>query len=457
MKLRDLFYRIKRIGKKNSDSAVSDRMIDGIMLWDMMYRNEPPWKSDTVQPCNLAATVSSEISRLITLELDTEIDGSARAEFLNRQYQVLIGDLQSRLELGCALGGMMFKPYISGKNVEIDCVSADRFFPVMYNARGEITGAIFTETKIEDNILYIRLERHELIGTTYTITNRAFKQRIWDSSADITTLGNEIELSEVKDWAELDKECVIQNIQKPLFAYFKVPSANNIDTSSPLGVSCFARAVEHIKQADEQWSRILWEFEGSELAVFADEFALKYDGGNMSMPKKSERLFRSLNISGSSGADFFKEFSPQIRDVSLLNGFNAILRRIEFDCGLAYGTLSDINSVDKTATEIKASKQRSYAMVCSGQRSLKKALEQLVYAIDVWVTLGNLAPAGKYDISFNFGDGVLEDTDKEQQIRLQEVSAGLLRKENYLMWRYGVTEEQARDMLPQTADIFEGV
>lgn len=175
------------------------------------------------------------------------------------------------------------------------------------------------------------------------------------------------------------------------------------------------------------------------------------------MPKKSERLFRSLNISGSSGADFFKEFSPQIRDVSLLNGFNAILRRIEFDCGLAYGTLSDINSVDKTATEIKASKQRSYAMVCSGQRNLKKALEQLVYAIDVWTTLGNLAPVGKYNISFNFGDGVLEDTDKEQQIRLQEVSAGLLRKEDYLMWRYGVTEEQAKEMLPQTSDVFEGV
>ncbi len=78
-------------------------------------------------------------------------------------------------------------------------------------------------------------------------------------------------------------------------------------------------------------------------------------------------------------------------------------------------------------------------------------------AINIWATLGGLAPNGKYEVSFNFGDGVLEDSEKEQQIRFQEVSAGLLRKENYLMWRYGVTEEQAKQMLPQTSDVFSGV
>ena len=55
----------------------------------------------------------------------------------------------------------------------------------------------------------------------------------------------------------------------------------------------------------------------------------------------------------------YKVFAPPIRDKSLINGFNAILRRVEFNSGLAYGTLSDLNTVDKTAEEIKTSKQRS--------------------------------------------------------------------------------------------------
>lgn len=457
MRFRNLVYWIKQILKRKDSGnnlTVSEKMTDGITLWDLMYRNQSPWLSETVQSCNLAATISSEVARLITLELDTKIDGSARADFLNQSYQCFISDIQNHIELACALGGMIFKPYVVGNRIEIDCVSADRFFPTAYNAKDEISAAVFTETKMIDDRLYIRLEKHELNGTTYKITNRAFKQKVYNIDLSMLTgMGNEVPLSEVQDWATLEEECTIKNIEKPLFGYFRVPTANNVDTSSALGISCFARAVEHIKQADEQWSRLLWEFEGSELAVFADEFALN----GKDTPKLSQRLFKPLNIGGNNGADFFKEFSPPIRDNSILNGFNAILRRIEFDCGLAYGTLSDINTVDKTATEIKASKQRSYTMICAGQRNLKNALEQLVYAMNIWATLGNLAPVGKYDISFNFGDGVLEDTDKEQQIRLQEVSAGLLRKENYLMWRYGVTEEQAREMLPQTDDVFEGV
>lgn len=457
MRLRNLVYWIRQILKRKDSRnlTVSEKMVDGITLWDLMYRNQSPWLSKTVQSCNLAATISNEIARLITLELDTQIDGSQRANFLNVPYQRLIDDLQNHIELACALGGMIFKPYISNNNIEIDCVSADRFFPVSYNARGEITAAVFTETKIIDDRLYIRLEKHELIGTSYKITNRAFKQKVYNNDLSLLTgIGSEILLSEIKDWSNLEEECTIENIEKPLFGYFRVPTANSLDTSSPLGISCFARAVEHIEQADRQWSRLLWEFEGSELAIYADDFALK-DGSNT--PKLSERLFKPLNISGNNGSDFFKEFSPEIRDKSILNGFNAILRRIEFDCGLAYGTLSDINTVDKTATEIKASKQRSYTMICSGQKNLKKALEDTVYAMDIWTTLGGLAPTGKYKVSFNFGDGVLEDSEKEQQIRLQEVSAGLLRKENYLMWRYGVTEEQAKQMLPQTSDVFSGV
>ena len=64
--------------------------------------------------------------------------------------------------------------------------------------------------------------------------------------------------------------------------------------------------------------------------------------------------------------------------------FNNQMKLIEFACCLAYGTLSDPQNVDKTATEIKTSKQRSYTFVSDTQQALQTALEDLVYAMNFW-------------------------------------------------------------------------
>lgn len=55
-------------------------------------------------------------------------------------------------------------------------------------------------------------------------------------------------------------------------------------------------------------------------------------------------------------------FSPALRDVSILNGLNDLLMRIEDTCGLARGTFSNPQSEARTATEIKILKQRSYLL-----------------------------------------------------------------------------------------------
>ena len=148
-------------------------------------------------------------------------------------------------------------------------------------------------------------------------------------------------------------------------------------------------------------------------------------------------------------------FSPEIRESSLFTGFNQILRRIEFSCGLAYGTLSDTQYNDRTATEIIYSKQRSYSFVSHIQSSLKDALEKLVEAMDVWATLYGLAPSGDYEISFNFDDSLIVDSKTENQLLMQEATSGLIKKEIYLMKRYGVTEDQAKEMLPREQPLIE--
>ena len=142
-------------------------------------------------------------------------------------------------------------------------------------------------------------------------------------------------------------------------------------------------------------------------------------------------------------------FSPAIRDASLFNGLDKLLKRIEFNCNLAYGTLSDPQSVDKTAEEIRSSKQRSYASVCEVQQALQGALRQLVWAMDFYATLYKLAPRGEYEVNFTWGDGILENPDAEYMRRKDMVDTGYLKPELLLQWYFRVGADEARAMMPQ--------
>lgn len=427
--------------------AISDKMVNEIDLWAKMYKNEPPWKEKNTKLCGLPAAIAGEFARLVTLELKTEVTGN---DFINEEYQAVISDIRKYTEYACAKGGLAMKPYASEGHIEVDMVQADRFFPTKFNSRG-VTAAVFAESLTVGKKVYTRLEYHQHEGTMYHINNKAFVKQDLDN---VEVLGKEVPLTAVPEWANLQEEVTLKNVKMPLFAYFKIPNANNVDDTSPLGVSVYSRAINDIKEADNQWTRLLWEFEGSELAIDADITLFKKDDkGNYEFPKGKDRLFRMMDLDDN--AEKYKVFAPAIRDENLINGFNAILRRIEFNVGLAYGTLSDPNTVDKTAEEIKASKQRSYSTVSDIQKSLQTALEQLVYAMDVMAQLSGLSGRKKYEMSFDWDDSIVIDKEQELASMQQDAVAGFIRKELYVAAKYGVSEEEALKMMPQQDERFQ--
>lgn len=403
-------------------------------LWLDMYRDESPWLGPETFSMGLPSSIASELARLTTIEMKSEI---ANDEDLNEDYQKVVDDARTFTEYGLALGGIILKPFISKGRVEVDYITPDLYIPISFDNSGNIDHIIFIDEYQQGEIFYRRLEEHDLTGDTYIINNAAFKTK------HEGILGKEIPLNELDRWASLAESATIENVDKPLFGYFKNPQANNLDLTSPMGVSCYSRATSLIQDADEQYSRILWEYEGSELAVDADVTVLKKTG---ELPVRKERLFRDLGKDQDEG--FYEVFSPAIRDESLFNGLNKILMRVEFLCGLAYGTLSDVQVVSKTAEEIKSSKQRSYSTVADIQKSLKIAMEDLVNAMIILKSFYLGGTLTEPDISFEFDDSLIVDTATEQKIRLQEVSAGLIKPESYLSWRYGVSEEEAKNMLP---------
>ena len=438
---------------------IGQKMADAILLWHKMYEDEAPWldPGKDIRSCGIPAAICTNLAIAVAMEAGIEVTGGKRADYLNDELDPVKADLTMLVEYACAGGGLALKPYVSAGHIAVDYVHSDAFFPVSFDSRKKITAAIFPEYIQRGKWLYTRLEYQAFNAAdqTYTIVNKAFKSRKAAVKVnDVINLGMEVQLSEVPEWAELEPEVVLQGATCPLFAYFRIPLANNLDRYSPLGVSAYARAVNQIRDADEQYGGILWEFKAKEAAVQAGtEFFEKDRQGHTILPKGKERLYRDMgDVNAKDGIPFFNVYSPEIRDASFFNGYNRMLQRIEFASNLAYGTLSDPQVVEKTAEEIKAGKQRTYATVKAIQNSLRTALEDLVAAMDAWASMAGLAPAGPWELSADFDDSVIVDKDAERAAARADVAMGVMPLWEYRARYYGETEEQAKSMVGLQSD-----
>ena len=439
----------KLFGKsRTAEKPVSPEMQTALAVWLDMYRRQES-SPEQNHSLNLPSAISSEFARLVMAESEIHVS----TPYLDQQFQKFLKRFLIKADLAFALGSIAFKPYVSGNQILVDIIRADRFAPTAFDDSGQATAAVFLSRKTIGRIYYTRLETHTFDAAhhLYTVENKAY----FSFSAD--SLGTECDLHSVAGWENLQEIQTIRNIEKPLFSVYQNPAANIIDPDSPVGISCFSHAEELIQEADQQWARIQWEFRGTELAVDARQDLFKKDetGKRPDLPVGNKRLFRRYNIfQGEKISDAMQIFSPAIRDGSLFNGLNHILQRIEFNVGLAYGTLSNPTDIEKTAQEILSSKQRSYVQVSKMQNAMQESFENLVYAMSVYASLYDLDSDQNPELSCSWGDSVLEDPDKEFQRRAQLVTMGCLRPELLLAWYFRTSRKKALTMLPDSGPLF---
>ncbi|WP_055155039.1 phage portal protein [Faecalicatena contorta] len=441
------------------DVAISQKMSEAIYLWKKLYINEAPWLNADVRSLNLPAAISSEMARLVTMESEVTISGSPKADLIARYLKPFLNSLPVYAEYACNAGGVVFKPYIDGDGISVDVVQAGFFYPVEFDSANNITAAIFPEFKRDGKKLYTRLEYQKWDGDKYIIVNKAFVSRkAMVKNDNVINLGQEISLEDVPEWEDIAPYVEFEHADRMLFSYFRIPLANNIDTESPLGVSVYSRAINQIKDADEQYGATLWEFRSKETAIQASSEFFKRDRkGNVQLPKGKERQYHDMgaSISDNDGKPFFNVYSPDIRDQSFFNGYNKIVQKVEFNSGLAYGTLSDPQLVDKTAEEIKASKQRSYATVKSIQNSLGDAIETLVAAIDAWMAISGIASDGTINIAISWDDSLVTDKKTEREQDLQDLAAGIMQPWEFRAKWYGEDKETAMKAVGTPAEVIE--
>lgn len=419
----------------NIDISTSDEVMKLIEKCANIYNHKAPWLNEEVKSLNVAKTICEKVAKAVTIEFKSQVEDKE----IDNIYQRFLKNIRTNTEYTLAKGGMFFKPFYSNGRIKVSCIHADKFIPVKFDSTGELLGAIFIDQITKGDDVYTRLEYNDLNDITITIKNIVYKT----NKNNLTTLGNKVSLSQVPEWKDIQEQTQIEHVNKLLGGYFKIPIANPVDNTSPIGVPIFANAIKTLEEIDKQFSRTLWEYEAKEPAIDVDATAFKKDeDGNDILPKGKERLYRRLDFGDEKQWNIF---SPEIRDTSLFNGLNELLRYTESQCGLSFGILSKNTEVEKRVEEIKTSKQDYFVTVSDIQGSLQTALEDMLYGIDVLMSLYDISHKSNANTSFDWDDSILVDSEKKQSQALVERNAGLIDDIEYFVQTRDYSEEEATE------------
>ncbi len=437
----------------NVQSIVSPDMEKAINQCADVYHGNPEWLDDEegIKTINFAKALCSETARLVTLGIGIHLEGSARAEWLQQQIDLIYSKLRDWVEYGCAYGTVFLKP----NGTSLDVFTPADVLLVDYDNLG-VREIIFKDTYQSGKKWYTRLEHHRFVETEmdgamlrpYYISNRAYVSKSTDS------IGDPIPLTQTK-WADMaaDTPPILkasgEPLDKPMFGILRTPQANNVDISSPMGLPIFREALEELKDLDIAYSRNAGEIFDSQKIILADDRLLYESGKNIKHrgPADVKGLPHYVkNVFGNDQKEFYQEINPQLNTDTRVKGINNLLSQIGYKAGFANGYfVFNQSSGIQTATGVEADQQRTVQFIKDVRDQLESCLDDTLYALNVYADLYGLAPVGTYDVTYDFGD-ILYDREADRSRWWQYVMQGKAPAWYYFVKFEGMTKDEAVSM-----------
>lgn len=388
---------------------------------------------EDIKSINFNAIFSNKLSNYVMSDSELSIEGdNARVELLNKTGQSMWKNFKKIVSMGFGYGGIVLVPYVKGGKLYYSKVPQNRL--TIDETDGElITGAtILAEIKTITGTIkttrYFRWTNYKIENNNLTIT-----QQFTDEN------GNPIPVPDF--WANIQQVQVITNVDRALFGYIKSPINNRI-SNDKYGVPITFGCEETILEIRECLQQIQREFKLKECFVGAD--STMFDGKD-GLPKNG--IFRKVDA-GEDG--FFEVFDPAIRESSYYARLQELYKRLEHEVGTSAGILSDVQTQNATATEIKRSMYDTFNVVDDMRTNIEKGLEDFFYACNVLANAYSLSPMGEYELSFNWSYTLLEDTQQEFNQLIQGKNQGVIEKAELRQWlKPDETLEEAREKIAE--------
>lgn len=342
------------------------------------------------------------------------------------------------IEMAFALGTGAIVEYLDGEEVMIDYIRADMIYPLSWD-NGDITECAFGSVRLIDGkeVLYLQIHR---LGKA-------------DNEEDSEHYYIENKYIDRKESKELDPpEGVIPLVStgydKPLFQIITPNICNNIDLDSPLGVSVFANAIDQLKGCDLVYDSYMNEFVlGRKRILVPISFAkmqMEKDGVAAPAFDASDTVYYQMPGDRDSNLKL-TEVDMSIRANEHELAVQRSLDVLALKTGLGTGRYQFDSSGVKTATEVISDKSDLY------QNRQKNAIIVNAALIDMVEAIAFLDAGKEVEVSIDFDDSIIEDTNTTIDKNIKLVQGGLRSKLTAIMEINKCDETEAEKELERIA------
>lgn len=371
---------------------------------------------ERIDEINFNSIFSNKLANYVINDSNVNITGeNARVELLDKTIQSMWKKAKKITSMGFGYGGVILVPYVKSGKIYYNIVSQSRV--TIDEVEGEnIIGATIIADKrtvnrgIGNSKTYYRLTNYRVRNGNIEIT-----QKFTDEN------GHEVAVPDF--WKNIELKKVITGVDRALFGYIKSP-INNRKTDDKYGVPITYGCDSTIAEIKETMKQLYREYKLKETFVGADSTMFN---GKDSLPLNG--LFKKVDAGDD---NFFEVFDPAFRPYT--ERLQELYQRLEHEIGTSAGILSEVNTANATATEIKRSMFDSYTIVDDMRSNIEKGIEDFLYSANVLANAYNLTPQGDYEVSFDWDYSLLEDSQETFSQLITAQSKGIISEVEVRQW-----------------------
>lgn len=453
---------IKRIGSLSDlkDVDINDQFYDKIAVWkqlyagyysdwhDIEYKTISGMKQRKMMTLGMPKVVAQEMASLVFNE---KCEISISDQGLNDEIQAIFDQnnfnkqFQRYLEYDFGLGGMVVKVHAEDQKIKLSYVAADSFIPIQWDNKG-VYGGVFVNQFKRGEKHYTHLEWQMWQGNQYLIKNEVYE------SGNGQDLGMKVNLQQF--FPDLLDELSIGGLKRSLFVYFKPNTANNVDMTSPLGISIYANALDTLHMLDKAYDSFMTEFKyGKKRIIIPAQFIKTVvdpqTGDRHRYFDPEDEVYEAFNFAQDS--DEVKDISVELRVSEHIEAINALLNILAMQIGFSAGAFTFDGQSVKTATEVVSENSKTFRTKKGHETLVEAGIQEL---IEVIVQVGELygilsRPSGDYEVLVSFDDSIVEDRGTEITQQVQMVSNRLQSRLRAIMKIHEVTEDEAQRIIEE--------
>lgn len=332
---------------------------------------------------------------------------------------------------------------VGGGEIKLDYVTAPNIFPLSWQ-NGEVRDCAFTSPISFGGEKYCYLQIHHIGNNgNYVIENSVYHEK----NGNLT----DADPSEIPSMRGIIPTVKTGSPHK-LFVIDRLNIANNYDYTLPMGIPAFANAIDQLKGVDTAFDSYVNEFVLGKKRIMVRPGATKtLEGEPIFDPRELTYYILPEDIGN---GNIIQPIDMALRTAEHNAGLQDMLNALSSRCGFGENHYRFDNGSVATATQVISENSTMFRTVKKHEIILESVLKELCQII---LRLGNsilgIGLNEDVGISIDFDDSIIEDTRTELQDMRADVAAGLIRGELYVAKKYGVSEEEARSMMPKMEDM----